>query len=263
MDRGEAKGRGELLDAISFLCGQRRTGGLQISRGERVAEIFIQEGKLVHAHLDDYRGMRALDMILAWDGVEIHFTPQKLAEEKTIDMGTAEVLALLARQAEGWKRILADWPVTLDTVLRLQPQASGTVKLKKDDWDILAMIDGKRSLEEIARNLDTPPLELVESLRRFYDAGLIGSEVEEGAEVTRYGGDFLSTLEKELNLAIGPLAPIVMEEALDGRRSLTSQEVERLLVRLAEAIPDEKKRGRFLTKAQALAASYTPQGDGG
>jgi hypothetical protein len=261
----ETKDTHQFIDAIGFLCSQKRTGGLVVRAGGKEGEIFIQEGRITHAQFGPFVGLKALLFMLTWETAHYNFTPQQTSDQTTIDITTAEVLSLLAQQTEEWQRITQDQAWKLNAVLRLLPQPSGTVKLAKDEWDILARIDGRKSLEDICYGMDLPPLDVVKAMQRFSKAGLIGigrRRPETGSAV--FGADYLSALEKELKLAVGPVASILLEEALKDLQvagePLTEAEIEALLERLSKAIPEAKKRSVFQRTARGLAAEYAGTG---
>jgi DNA-binding MarR family transcriptional regulator len=257
----ETKEQHQFVDALGFLCQQKRTGGLLIRAEGKEGEIFIQEGRITHAQFGPFVGLKALLFILTWGTGIYNFTPQQTSGQTTIEMETAEILSLLAQQIEEWKRITQDQALNLDTILHLQPQASGTVRLAKDEWDILARIDGRKSLEDISYEMDLPPLDVVKAIQRFSKAGLIGighRRPETGSTV--FGADYLSALEKELKLTVGPVASIVLEEALKDLQvagePLTEDQIEILLERLSKAIPEAEKKSGFQQTARSLAAEY-------
>jgi hypothetical protein len=257
----ETKEQHQFVDALGFLCQQKRTGGLLVRAEGKEGEIFIQEGRITHAQFDPFVGLKALLFILTWGTGTYNFTPQQTSDQTTIEMETAEILSLLAQQTEEWKRITQDQTLHLGTVLHLQPQASGTVRLAKNEWDILARVDGRKSLEDISYEMDLPPLDVVKAIQRFSKAGLIGlghRRPETGSTV--FGADYLSALEKELKLTVGPVASIVLEEALKDLQTagepLTEDQIEILLERLSKAIPEAEKRSAFQQTARSLAAEY-------
>ncbi len=257
----ETKEPHQFVDTLGFLCQQKRTGGLRLRAGGREGEVFLQEGRITHAQFGPFVGLKALLFMLAWGTGAYNFTPQETSDQTTIEVGTAEVLPLLAQQTEEWKRISRDQPLSLGTVLSLMPQASGNVKLAKDEWDILARIDGKKSLEDICYEMDLPPLDVVKAIQRFSKAGLIGighRRPEIGSTV--FGADYLAALERELRLAVGPVASILLEEALKDLQApgepLTEDQIEIVLERLSQAIPDAGKKSGFQQVARSLAAKY-------
>ncbi len=257
----ETKEQHQFVDALGFLCQQKRTGGLRLRAGGREGEVFLQEGRITHAQFGSCAGLKALLFMLAWGTGQYNFTPQQTSDQMTIEVENAETLSLLAQQAEEWKRLTQDQPLSLGTVLRLMPQASGTVELAKDEWDILTRIDGRKSLEDLSFEMDLPPVDVAKAIQRFRKAGLIGighRRPETGSTV--FGADYLSALEKELKLTVGPVASIVLEEALKDLQvagePLTEDQIETLLERLSRAISEAEKRSGFQQTARSLAAQY-------
>jgi DNA-binding MarR family transcriptional regulator len=258
----ETKELHQFADAIGFLCQQKRTGGLRIRAEAREGEVFLQEGRITHAQFGPFAGLKALLFMLTWEQGTYNFTPQQTIDQTTIEMETAEVLSLLGQQLEEWKRIARDQSLSLDTVLRLLPQASGTVRLTKEEWSALARIDGKKSLEDLSYEMNLPPLDVVKAMQRFRKAGLIGigrRHPEPASAV--FGVDYLSALEKELKLAVGPVASIVLEEALKDLQvaggPLTEDQIEILLERLSKAIAEEEKRSDFQQTVRSLTKEFS------
>jgi hypothetical protein len=269
----ETKKQHQFVDALGFLCQQKRTGELLVRAEGKEGEIFIREGKITHAQFGPFVGLTALLFAVTWGTGTYNFTPQQTSDQTTVEMETAEILSLLAQQAEEWHLITQEQTLNLNTVLRLLPQASGTVKLAKDEWSILARIDGRKSLEDLSFEMDLPPLDVVKAMQRFRKAGLIGighRRPETGSAV--FGEDYLSALEKELKLAVGPVASIVLEEALKDLQAagepLAEDQIEILLERLSKAIPEEEKRLGFQQTVRSLTAEYagtagpSPKGEG-
>lgn len=251
----------QLTDALTFLCTEKRTGKLQISREEKSGEIFITEGRITHAQFEQCMGLQALFFMLSWEQGKYHFTPKDTTDKTTIEQEAPKVLSLLEKRKDEWHRIDQDNPLNRNTVLCLLPEARGTIRLKKEDWDILARIDGRKSLQEISDELYMAPLDLVKTINRFRDAGLIG-------EGTRYpktayaalGEEFLSSLEREFNLAVGPVAPMLLEEALkdleETPEPFNAEKIAMLLEKLSDAIPQGENRLRFQQAVQILAFEF-------
>jgi hypothetical protein len=257
----ETKEQHQFVDALGFLCQQKRTGGLLVRAAGKEGEIFIQAGRITHAQFGPFVGLKALLFIVTWGTGTYNFTPQQTSDQTTVEMENAEILSLLAQQREEWKQFTQKQTLNLNSVLRLLPQASGTISLAKGEWDILARIDGRKSLEDLSYEMDLPPLDVVKAMQRFREAGLIGigrRRPEPGSAV--FGADYLSALEKELKLAVGPVASIVLEEALKDLQAagepLTEDQIEILLKRLSKAIPEEEKRLGFQQTVRNLAAGY-------
>jgi hypothetical protein len=252
----------KLSDTLNFLCSQKRTGKLLIREGDKEGEVFFSDGLITHAQSDPCVGLQALLFMLSWERATYTFTPKQTTDTRTIEMETSHVLSLLAKRVRAWSVMSKANPLNLNAILCLLPQARGTIRLKKEEWDILARIDGRRSLKDISDEMYVAPLDLAKAIQRFRKAGLIG----EGAHYPEtanaiFGRDFLSALERELNQALGAVAPIFLEEALkdlaETAEPLTEDKIEILLERLSGTIPLEENRLRFQQAARILAFEFS------
>lgn len=258
---GESNATAQLIDVLTFLCTQERTGKLLISEKEREGEVFLTDGKITHAQFAQCVGLQALFFMLAWENGTYNFTPKKNTDQTTIEMQTTQILSLLSKRVQDWKRINKDHPLHLNAVLYLLPQARGTIRLNKEEWNILAKINGIKSLKDISNEMCLAPLDLVKTMQRFQKAGLIGegTHYPESAYAA-FSDDFLTALERELSLAVGPIAPILFEETLKDMEEvldpLVTDKMEILLETLSNAIPIEEHRVRFQQAARSLALEF-------
>jgi DNA-binding MarR family transcriptional regulator len=252
----------QLFDVLTFLCMEKRTGKLHVSMEEKSGEVFIVDGKITHAQYEQCAGLQALYFMLAWEQGKYNFTPKDTIDKTTIEMEGDKILSLLAQRQQEWQRINQDCPLNRNAVLFLLPEARGTIRLKKEEWDILARIDGRRSLQEISDELYMAPLDLVKIIYRFHEAGLIGKGTRyPEMAYTAFGEEFLSSIEREFSLAVGPLAPMLLAEALQDLEEtpepLTSDKIEMLLEKLTTIIPVEENRLRFQQAARILVFEFS------
>ena len=257
----------KLLDALTYLCSKQRTGKILIQEETKAGEVFLVNGRITHAQCGPSIGLQALCLMLAWERGAFQFTPKEITEFLTIEMETDRVLPLLAKRAREWETINAQTPVNLNAVLTLLPQASGSIRLKKEEWDLLARIDGKKSLRQISDEMFLAPLDVFKAIKRFREAGLIGEGAAVTAASAALGKDFFVALQRELQVAIGPVGPIVLEEALAELRetttSFTAGKAERLLGRLSDAITSEKQRSRFQKAVRMLLDEFLSKAEAG
>jgi hypothetical protein len=258
---GESNDTAQFTDVLTFLCTQKRTGKLLISKKEREGEVFLTNGKITHAQFAQCVGLQALLFMLSWETGRYNFTPKKNSDQTTIEMETTQILSLLSKRVQEWNRINRDHSLNLNVALYLLPQARGTIRLKKEEWNILAKIDGIKSLKDISNEMCLAPLDLVKTMQRFRKAGLIGegTRYPESAYAA-FNEEFLTALERELNLAVGPIAPILFEEALKDMEEapdpLITDKTEILLETLSNPISIEEHRVRFQQAARSLALEF-------
>jgi hypothetical protein len=252
----------KLVDALNFLCSQQRTGKILIQAGANKGEAYVVEGRITHAQFGPCVGLQALCFMLSWEQGTFQFTPKEITEYLTIEMESSRVLSLLAKRTREWRVINAETPLNLNAILSLLPQASGTIRLKKEEWDFLARIDGKKSLRQISDEMFLAPLDVFKAIKRFREAGLIGEGTPARAGGNAVlGRDFFAALEQELHMAVGPVAPILLEEALTDVAatvgSLTADKVEFLLERISDAITEEKQRSLFQQAVLTLLDEFS------
>ena len=263
----EQRDTANLLDALTYLCSKQRTGKILIQEETRAGEVFLVNGKITHAQFGPCVGLPALCLMLAWERGAFQFTPKDITDFLTIEMETDRVLSLLGEREREWKALNAQTPLNLDTVLTLLPQGSGAIRLKKDEWDLLARIDGKKSLRQISDEMFLAPLDVFKAIKRFREAGLIGEGASMGVEGAALGKDFFAALERELHMAIGPMAPLVLEEALTELRetttSFTANKIELLLGRLSDAITSEEQQSHFQKAVRILLAEFLSRAKAG
>ena len=141
--------------------------------------------------------------------------------------------------------------IPFKTIFRLLAGASpGEVRLSSQEWSILAQVNGSRRVAEIARRLHLNDLEVAETLFKLSAAGLVEvCEHPEGAAQPPVDGATLGRIRTAFARHMGPLAPLLMEEAIEGlgedAEAFPRQRLAALIESLAEQIPDEAKRVQF------------------
>lgn len=141
--------------------------------------------------------------------------------------------------------------VTLNTIFRLSAGgARGEVRLSGKMWSVLAHVNGVRNVAEIARQLHLNDGELVETFSKVMAAGLV--EVCEHPEVAGAPPVEAATLghiQATFARLMGPLAAVLMEEAIEGlgedARAFPRHQLAALVEALAEQITDDGKRVQF------------------
>jgi len=107
-------------------------------------------------------------------------------------------------------------------------------------------LDGKKSLAVIAKKTGLKMSSLREAVKKLLKIKLIEPVAE---AISAVDADFMDTLKRELSLAIGPLAQILIEDAVnDLGQSLTrfpTRRAPELVESLSREIQREDKRGVF------------------
>ncbi len=134
-------------------------------------------------------------------------------------------------------------PRVFKLVVRNEP---GEVTLDKQMLRIITELDGKRNVGTIARNIGMELGEIKEIISRLLKHNIIAL-VEE--PIPSVKGDFFVYLMGQLSLATGPMAEVLIEDALASlgydRSSFPKHQVQDLIELLARKIFREEKRAIF------------------
>lgn len=126
----------------------------------------------------------------------------------------------------------------------------GEVNLKPESWRILTLVNGERTIAEIAQTLGMDVATAAQLALSLYHAGVL--EVAQGtATIARASvdGSFFDEVTRQLAAAMGPLAEIVIDEEIENlgesRKQFPWDRIPDLVEKVSQAIPDEAKRIKF------------------
>ncbi len=125
------------------------------------------------------------------------------------------------------------------------------MNIKADQWKVLALTNGVRTVAEIAETLKWDEFRVSRVIYQLVQGGLLekGEEAKPPAKKL-VSEEFFPTVETELKRAMGPVAPFIIEDKLV-EFGLTKEYFPRdkagfFIEALCEEIPQETKRKEFL-----------------
>jgi hypothetical protein len=242
----------KLLDILRLLHMSNRSGLLEVVHDDgRFAEIYFVNGQIVHALYEVYIGEEAVYSLFSWADGTFRFQSDEITDEQTTMLTTEDILAESVTIAADWetvRRVIS----SRNAIFRLSARPNREFSLRSEDWAVLREIDGEKTVAEVADAIQLDELSTSRIIVRLSDLGLVesaGEAIPREFIVETVNEELLNKVEKELTIAIGPMAPIVIEdcaELLGHKRSeLPREVVPALLERLAEEIPDTNRRVRF------------------
>ena len=141
-----------LPDIIQLISVSGKTGVFQLTDGHLRGQIFLNDGQIVHAQLEDSTGEEAVYALAIWSQGDFKFEPGVATPQRTISKSNTNLLMEAARRLDEW-RVLSKKIPSLDLVPEfvVQEQREGQINLNTSEWLILSKIDGQRSIKEIAQ----------------------------------------------------------------------------------------------------------------
>ena len=180
-----------LPDIIQLISVSGKTGVFHLTNGPLAGEIYLNDGKIVHALLDELSGEEAVYALAIWSQGDFRFDPGVATELRTITKSNTNLLMEAARRLDEWRVLSKKIPST-DMVPEfvVQEHREGQINLNTSEWLILSKIDGHRSLKAIADATRLSAFDAAKVLYGLVATGLIrlrpaASAVASGAAAPR------------------------------------------------------------------------------
>ena len=235
---------------LRMLSYGRRSGRLDIRQGGKSGEIYLDRGIIVHAVTGTQIGEKGVYTLMGWLEGDFSFTPDIDSPEQSITTTTEQLMLEAARQAEQWADI-KDVLSSTDAVFNISPSGStNTVSLKPIEWQVLAQVNGERSVVEIGNILDLHEFEVARIIYSLTTAGLL-HEVSGAKKEFREIVDesFFVQLNNLFTDVMGPIGPIIVDEEIillgEDPASFPQTKAAELVERVSLEIADSSKRAEF------------------
>ncbi|HWZ86517.1 MAG TPA: DUF4388 domain-containing protein [Thermoanaerobaculia bacterium] len=138
-------------DIIQLVSVSGKTGMFMLIRGPERGYIYLRNGRIVHAEIGSVSGEEAVYALAIWATGDFQFTPGKESEATTIDKTNTSLLMEAARRLDEWK-VLARKIPGVDHIPVLKSRDLGEpVTLSPPEWNLVIRIDGRKTVEELAR----------------------------------------------------------------------------------------------------------------
>jgi hypothetical protein len=235
---------------LGLLVTGGQTGRLDIRDGARKGVVHLRQGQLIHAVEGPNMGVTALNTLTGWPRGDFNFVPDAPCPEESLKAPTDELLTETSRRADQWKQIRAMIPDTSTVFKFSQDGMANAISLEPDDWRVLAQVNGTFGLVEIANLLSEDELTVAQVLAKLAKAGLLEAvQNPQPASGPAIAASFFSRLNDELVEIMGPMAPLIIDEAVaalgESKSSMPRAKVAALIERIGSEIDSANKRARF------------------
>ena len=168
-------------DIIQLVSVSGKTGMFMLVRGPERGLIYLRNGRIVHAELGALTGEEAVYALAIWSTGDFQFTPGKETEATTIDKTNTSLLMEAARRLDEWK-VLARKIPGVDYVPVLKGREMGEpVSLSPHEWNLVVRIDGRKTVEELARATSSNSFDTAKVLYGLVTSDLVEMKPREAA----------------------------------------------------------------------------------
>lgn len=166
----------EILYILSHF---RKSGRLSLNTPDGAGEIFFAGGNAVHAVHGEIKGSEAVFNLCLETSGRCEFAPGVKPPEESIKDGAEKLIEEGERRRTEVAEILKTLP-PMDTVLARTAQApeESAVTIRRSDWTIMALVNGKRDIRTIIADSKLGLLEVTKTLSWLMTKSLVVDPLE-------------------------------------------------------------------------------------
>ncbi|MCI0445971.1 DUF4388 domain-containing protein, partial [bacterium] len=164
-----------LADVIQLISVSGKTGMFHLKKEDHVGQIYLKDGNIVHAEVDEIKGEEAVYELAIWSEGEFNFEPDVEPSVRTISKTNTNLLMEAARRLDEW-RVLSKKIPSLDLIPEFvvdQNQDRGQIQLTTSEWLILSKINGKQDIRTISKNCNLAVFDVSKVLYGLVTHGLV------------------------------------------------------------------------------------------
>lgn len=177
-----------LSDVMQFITWSKKSGLLKVS-GSIAGEIYLENGLVVHASDGSVTGMEALINLSFVDLDKAIFELDVKSPEHTISEDVGKLSETIEKRRIELQELKQKMPPMETVLIKSTRDLEAAVALRRTDWQIIALIDGKRTLSDIIADAKVGGYEAAKTILWLKEQGLIYDphEAERQMEVlTKY-----------------------------------------------------------------------------
>jgi hypothetical protein len=160
-------------DIIQLVSVSGKTGMFTLVRGAERGYIYLRNGQMIHARVGDLAGEEAIYALAIWSSGDFQFSPGEEPDTVSIEKSNTSLLMEAARRLDEWKVLSRKIPGVEYVPSFVRRDAPEPVTLSPLEWNLVIRIDGKKTVEEIARTMDSSSFETAKILYGLITAGLV------------------------------------------------------------------------------------------
>lgn len=163
-----------LPDIIQLISVSGKSGVFHLTDLSLKGQIYLHEGQIIHAQLEDAIGEEAVYALAIWSRGEFRFEAGVATQQRTISKSNTNLLMEAARRLDEWRVLSKKIPST-DSIPEFVVQESreGQINLNTSEWMILSKIDGQRSIKSMAATAGLSVFDVAKILYGLIATGLI------------------------------------------------------------------------------------------
>jgi len=144
-----------LADIIQLVSNSKQTGRFVLTRTNgQVGYIYLRNGEIVHAEVEEYKGEDAIFTLISWSDGEFSIEEAQFDVPVTVQRPITSLLMEAARRIDEWK-LLRKKIGSIDAIpdfSEIDKQERRKISLSTLEWLIISKINGQKSISQISRD---------------------------------------------------------------------------------------------------------------
>ncbi|KPK62513.1 hypothetical protein AMJ83_10710 [candidate division WOR_3 bacterium SM23_42] len=161
-----------LTDVLQFVLNTKKTGVVHVEGGT-AGEIYFANGLVVHAAAAACEGVDALFEMSCTTSGKAKFEPRVEAPKQTVSEDTGKLVETIEKRRIEFETIKQDLPPMDSVWAKTTREPESAVALRRTDWQVLAMLDGKRTLSGVITESKLGGFEAMKTIVWLKEKGLI------------------------------------------------------------------------------------------
>uniref|UniRef100_A0A7V3VTC7 DUF4388 domain-containing protein n=1 Tax=candidate division WOR-3 bacterium TaxID=2052148 RepID=A0A7V3VTC7_UNCW3 len=161
-----------LTELLQFLVQLKKTGVVKV-RGELSGEIYLKDGYIIHATDGTEKGFDSLLNLSLVHLEHAVFEVGVKPGEQTISEDVGRLYESIERRRVEFEKIKDRLPPRDAVLAKSTKELPSAVALRRTDWQVLAMVDGKRTINEIIAQSKLGGYETIKTIVWLKEQGLI------------------------------------------------------------------------------------------
>jgi CheY-like chemotaxis protein len=158
-------------ETMQLILAYGKSGVLNLTDEDRKGQVYIKDGKVVHAMLDKLEGESAFYDLALWRSGSFSFQVGEEAPKATINKSGTNLLIEATRRLDEWNMISSKIKSFDVKPTRVPLAGANSIRLTRDDWKVLYAMDGSCSINQIAGSLE---MDLFETGRIVFNLLTVG-----------------------------------------------------------------------------------------
>ncbi len=246
----------QLFSLLSYLKLTSASGRLEVQYGQEDANIYIEQGEVIHAESGVLQGQHAIRKVTNWAGGRFGFHPGERSPRSSID-SSLEGLAMSIAVAEDEDVRDFDQGVDLDRRARMIGSLEGEVTLSADALMLLPRLNGTATLRQIGQALNWSEARIKQAAAGLSMHGLLQISKVSTSTISN---EFTLELRKAYIQLLGPAGEFLYTDVCRGLNidlaQLPASRFSEVLRALADSISDTVTRERFVQMLVQLRSKY-------